>query len=161
MGSILVLMELASSGTFELFATIPFPTQVFIVGIVLLGVSILILVLSTLYRYGRNIMLKALYGKSPTPPVEPGARLFKDIIIGLLISILAILIGAIITIANSLSGGTAIAFDVNLSFAALTLGEKSLFVFGIILLFNILVLGTQFLWRNGYKYFMNSMSFQA
>ncbi len=135
------------------FLDIPFQTQFLLIGLVLIGLSLFIILYGVLYRHGRNVVLKSLFGKCKPPPTPHEYLLFNVIIKGFIVCILTTCAGFVIELIVLILS----AISPSMAFLGLTPNQQILLLW--VLLFTSVCLGLlgSFIWKNGYRYFIHRL----
>lgn len=155
-GGVWAIGDIFSQNKFGAFLNLSVYSQIFIVGLILLGLFILSIFLAVLYRRGRDSILKGLFqeipGKKDVEEYLPG----KIITAGGLISLFMVFLGLIIALIQFLVSDTqATGFWAFLG--VLTGGVRLLLIGSLILALTMLVLGFCWLWQNGYYFIINKI----
>ncbi len=135
------------------FASIPFQTQFLLIGVVLIALSFIIILYGVMYRHGRNAVLKSLYGKCKPPPTPHEYLLFNVIIKGfigcILVTFAGLMIELIVFIVSAITSST--------RYGLFTINQQML-LFWILLFTGVcLYLLVSFIWKNGFRYFINRL----
>lgn len=150
--------DLFSETKFEDFLAISLQSQLFIVGIILMGIFFLVLFLVVFYRRGRRNLHKSLFKEIPKEEIsqEETYQIAKYIAAGALIAVFLVFTGLIIALIEFLFGNF---FNENTPdfFKNLTGGTISLIVGFIVLLFDGLVYSMVYIWQNGHRWVIHSI----
>lgn len=156
-GLIWAIGDLFSTNKFEQFLELSIQTQIFIVGIILLGLFFLVLFLVVFYKRGsRNLQKNLFKTRKPSKPEDEAYLLAKYIAAGTLIAVFLIFTGLIIALIEFLFGNiTSVILPTFLT--ELTGGSITLIIGIILLLFDGLVYSMIFIWQNGHNWVIESI----
>ncbi len=144
------------------FLTLQSQWQIIIIALIAFAAFVIFFGLVILYRRGRNLVLKALYGKIvPTDEIkEFGIHKIPRLVVGItMISALVLLSGFMLLLVEiSTSGGVHVDGEIAFAFDHLTGGERALVVIAFIVIMTALLLAFLFLWQTGYNYIMTRLA---
>ncbi len=144
------------------FLTLQSQWQIIIIALIAFAAFVIFFGLVILYRRGRNMVLKALYGKIvPTDEIkEFGVHRIPRLVVGItMISALVLLSGFLLLLVEiSTTGGVQVDGEMAFVIGHLTGGERALIVIAFIVIMTALLLAFLFLWQTGYNYIMTKLA---
>jgi hypothetical protein len=154
-GGIWSIGDIFSQDKFGAFLTLSLYSQLFLVGIIVIGLFILSVFLVVFYRRGRDSILRALFKEKPKDRDAEEYLPAKIISAGALISIFVVVLGLLIALIEFLVNGWSDASGFWSFLGELTGGLRILIIAGFIWAFGGLALGAVYSWQNGYYFVVN------
>ena len=158
-GGIWLIGDLFSQEKLEIFTTLSLPFQIFIIGLIIVGLFFLGILMLIIYRRGKRILLKLLFGVKTDEDLKEKEEYFpaKIITAGALISFCVIFIGLILALIESIIGSQSDSTGFWVFLGDLTGGGWILLIGLILIALTGLILGVFYSWQNGYYFFLNKI----
>ncbi len=156
-GAIWAIKDIFTQTAYQDFLGLTTASKILIVALTIIGLIFIILFLYVLYKRGRQSLYEKLFKKEPKEKDVEEYLPAKIIAGGSLICIFVVFIGLIIaTFEYIIEGASAPDTSGIWAFLSdLSGGTRILLVGIMILVFILLILGFQYIWQNGYLYFLN------
>jgi hypothetical protein len=158
-GGIWLIGDLFSQEKLAIFLTLPLPVQIFIIGLIVVGLFFLGILMLIIYRRGKNLLLKLLFGVKTDEDLKEKEEYLpaKIITAGALISFCVIFIGLIIALIQSMIEFQSETTGFWIFLGDLTGGGWILLIGLILMVLTGLILGAFYSWQNGYYFFLNKI----
>ncbi|WP_371801623.1 hypothetical protein [Candidatus Lokiarchaeum ossiferum] len=160
-GGIWAIGDIFSQEKFSNFTELTIQSQLFITGLILLGIFFLVLFLVVLYKRGKKNLIESLFKEAPEKEVKTADEYLpaKIITAGALISFFTIFVGLIVAFLMFLIDATVFTDELGFwSFMRELTGGSIVLIIGlIVLLLDGLIYGMIYIWQNGYYLLINKI----
>ena len=160
-GGIWAIGDIFSQQKFSSFIDLEIQSQLFITGLILLGIFFLVLFLVVLYKRGKTNLMESLFKEAPEKEVKSADEYLPAKLItgGALISFFAIFVGLIVAFLTFIFDKTVFADELGFwsIMGDLTGGSTVLMIGIIVLILDGLIFGMIYIWQNGYYLLINKI----